>query len=245
MLNVVCYIIHGKQNPMKNMVIQEPKLRSIEVPSCLKDLAFDSLKEAILSGDLKPGVLYSEPEIARQLGISRTPVREALLDLSSRGFVTFIPRRGFQIKEITEKSIKELYVFRMVLETGIIRIAAPRINDEAILRLEALHKEDKRSAARQDMHGFVKVNRELHGFLAAFTENSFLISSFQNVRELIELASLNIKGRTRRMPDAVEEHKAIIDRLKERDTEGAVVMMQRHIQITEDLVLHKRRIQCR
>lgn len=225
---------------MKNLATQKPKLRSIELPSCLKDLAFDSLKEAILSGDLKPGVLYSEPEIAKQLGISRTPVREALLDLSSRGFVTFIPRRGFQINEITEKSISELYVFRMVLETGIIRIAAPRIDAAAIMRLEALHKEDKRAAAHQDMHGFIHVNREFHGFLAALTENSFLISAFENVRELIELASLNIRGRTHRMPEAVKEHKAIIDRLKERDTEGAVTMMQRHIQVTEGLVLHRR-----
>jgi DNA-binding GntR family transcriptional regulator len=225
---------------MKNLATQKPKLRSIELPSCLKDLAFDSLKEAILSGDLKPGVLYSEPEIAKQLGISRTPVREALLDLSSRGFVAFIPRRGFQIKEITEKSISELYVFRMVLETGIIRIAAPRIDEAAIMRLEALHKEDKRAAAQQDMHGFIHVNREFHGYLAALTENSFLISAFENVRELIELASLNIRGRTHRMPDAVKEHKAIIDRLKERDTEGAVAMMQRHIQVTEGLVMHRR-----
>jgi len=230
----------GTETAMKNLATQKPKLRSIEVPSCLKDLAFDSLKEAILSGDLTPGALYSEPEIARQLGISRTPVREALLDLSSRGFVTFIPRRGFQIKEITEESIRELYAFRMVLETGIIRIAAPRISEQALLRLDALHKEDKRVAARQDMHGFINVNREFHGFLAALTENSFLVSSFENVRELIELASLNIRGRTHRMPEAVQEHKAIIDRLKKRDTEGAVAMMQRHIQVTEELVLHKR-----
>jgi len=228
---------------MKDLAVQKPKLRSIEVPSCLKDLAFDSLKEAILAGDLKPGVLYSEPGSAKQLGISRTPVREALLDLSSRGFVAFIPRRGFQIKEITEKSFRELYAFRMVLETGIIRIAAPRINEAAIRRLEALHKQDRRAAARQDMHGFINVNREFHGFLAALTENSFLISSFENVRELIELASLNIIGRTHRMPKAVTEHKAIIDRLRERDAEGAVAMMQRHIQVTEDLVLHKSRPQ--
>jgi DNA-binding GntR family transcriptional regulator len=184
--------------------------------------------------------MYSEPEIARQLGISRTPVREALLDLSSRGFVTFIPRRGFQIKAITEKSIRELYVFRMVLETGIMRIAAPRITEDTIQRLEALHREDKRAAARQDLHRFIHINREFHGLLAALTENSFLVSSFENVRELIELASLNIRSRIHRMPEAVKEHKAIIDRLKERDTEGAVAMMQRHIQVTEGLVLHPR-----
>jgi DNA-binding GntR family transcriptional regulator len=225
---------------MKNLANQKPALRNIEVPSTLKVLAFNSIKEAILSGDLKPGVLYCEPEVAKQLGISRTPVREALLDLSSRGFVAFIPRRGFQVREITEKSIKELYVYRMVLESGIIRIAAPRIDAEAVRLLEALHEKDKRAAERQDMHAFINVNREFHGLLAALTENSFLISAFENVRELIELASLNIRGRTHRMLEAAKEHKAIIDRLKDRDTEGAVAMMQRHVQVTEDLVLHKR-----
>jgi DNA-binding GntR family transcriptional regulator len=215
-------------------------LRSIEVPKGLRDLALHSLKEAILSGDLEPGVLFSEMEIAEQLGISRTPIREALLDLSAKGFITFLPRRGFKIREITEPSVRELYVFRMILETAIIRIAAPLIDVKAIRYLEKLHREDRKATELQDMHGFINVNRKFHEFLAELTSNSFLIDSFRNVRELIELVSLNIEGRYQRMVAAVQEHKAIVDCLKEYDTEGAVAMMERHILVTQDLVLRKR-----
>jgi GntR family transcriptional regulator, rspAB operon transcriptional repressor len=224
---------------MRNSSKKRPLLRSIEVPKGLRDLAISSLKEAILSGDLKPGVMFSEMEIAEQLGISRTPIREALLDLSSKGFITFIPRRGFQIREITEDSARELYVFRMILETAIIRIATPLIDTEAIRYLKGLHREDKKAAELKDMHGFINVNRKFHEFLAELTSNNFIIDSFRNVRELIELASLNIEGRYQRMVAAVQEHKAIMDRLRAHDTEGAVAMMERHIRVTEDLVLRK------
>jgi DNA-binding GntR family transcriptional regulator len=226
-----------------NPAPKKSALRSIEVPKGLRDLALTSLKEAILSGDLAPGVMFSEMEIAEQLGISRTPIREALLDLSSKGFIVFIPRRGFQIREITETSIRQLYVFRMILETAIIKIATPRIDTKAILYLESLHKEDKKAAALQDMHRFINTNRKFHEYIAELTANRFLIDSYKNVRELIDLANLNIKERYHRMVAAVQEHKSIIDCLKKRDTEGAVAMMERHIHVAEDLLLRKRSLE--
>jgi len=125
------------------------------------------------------------------------------------------------------------------LETAIIRIAAPRIDEKAIQHLESLHREDTKAAALQDMRGFINTNRKFHEFLAELTSNSFLIASFKNVRELIELAGLNIERRIERMPAAVQEHKAIIDCLKHHDTAGAVAMMERHIYVTEDLLLPK------
>jgi len=216
---------------------QKPNLRSLETPNCLKELSFNSLKEAILSGNLVPGVLYSEPEIAKQLGTSRTPVREALLELSQKGFITFLPRRGFQVKIQTEKSIRELYAFRMILETGIIRAIVPRIDATAIAKMAEIHHEDKLSSEKQDLNGFIRANRKFHGFLAELTENSYVISSLENVRELMELASLNIKNRIHRSAATVKEHKKIMDMLRKRDSNGAVEMMRQHILTTQELLI--------
>ncbi len=216
-------------------------LQGVTHPKSLKALAFEAIKEAMLKGALEPSVLFSEPEMAKHLGMSRTPVREALQELSSLGFVEYLPRRGFRIREYDEKAVIELYDYRIILEIGIVRLVVPRIDSAAISELDSIHEEDTRAAEEHDMEGFIKVNRRFHAYLASLTENRHLMAAAASVRDLMEFASLNVKDRDKRPIEAAHEHEAIIDMLRKRDVEGAVLMMRNHLSITRELALRRRR----
>ena len=95
-------------------------LKSIPQPAPLNKLAYEKLRESIMAGHLKPGEIYNEMSLAEELGISRTPVREALVELSAQGLVTFLPRRGVQINAFTERDIEEVFELRKLVELGVI-----------------------------------------------------------------------------------------------------------------------------
>lgn len=225
------------------MSAQVPPLKSIETPVSLKEMAFEAIKEAILANQLRPGNLYSEPSLARELGISRTPVREALLELASRGFLTFIRRKGFQINEFSEHDIRNLFACRRALELAVIREITPSIADHAIEELDAIRTRDVQAANARDSKVSVRVDREFHLFLASLTRNPYIISALENVRDLIDWTGTKILERKERPMEVLREHGAIIDMINKRDLGGAVSMMEEHLRITERLVLARMHFQ--
>ena len=94
------------------MLRPSPALSNIDLPPSLKELAFQALKENILNHQLRPGSVYSEQAIAKKLGISKTPIHEALTDLEKRGFVKILPRKGFQVNRLTQKDVRDMFEFR-------------------------------------------------------------------------------------------------------------------------------------
>jgi len=212
-------------------------LGNLSVPPSLREMAFQAIKEAILSNRLEPGRVYNEQVLARELGISKTPVREALLDLAAKGFVTFLPRRGVQVNVLTEKDIENLYEFRMALETAIVRAIIPRLTEEDMERIEGIYAKELGAIEGDDRRGYLKIDREFHFSLASFSDNHYMISALENVRDLIDWMGWKALLRKERMLEVYEEHGRIIQKLKERDTEGAVRMMQEHIWITKENVL--------
>ena len=209
-------------------------LNNIETPPSLKEIAFREIKRAILSNRLETGKIYNERTLANELGISKTPVREALLDLVARGFITFLPRRGFQINTLTEKNICDLFTFRIALEKAVIIHITPGISDKSISEIEGLIE---KSSKVLDQTDFLKIDREFHLYLAFLSENQYIISALVNIRDLIEWVAakaLVVKGRSE---EALQEHIAIIGMLKKRDLAGAAEKMEEHLQITEKRVL--------
>jgi len=211
-----------------------PIMRNLEPPPTLRDMALQAIKDAVLSNKLKPGNFYNERNLANELGISKTPIREALLDLSMRGFITIFPRRGFQVNTLTEKNIQDLFEFRMALEKAVILHIAPNISNESITKIEVINKKAADSLGQM---GFLRYDREMHRYLASLTRNQYIISALENVRDLIEWAGakvLSIKGRSE---EALQEHIVITKMLKKRDVAGAVKEMEEHLRITETRVL--------
>ena len=120
---------------------QDQLLDHVETPPSLGEVAFQAIKKAILDKRLEPGVIYNERTIADELGFSKTPVHEALTALAVKGFITILPRKGFQVVGLTEKHIRDMYKFRRLLETAVIMDIVPKLTDESLDTIETYLKQ--------------------------------------------------------------------------------------------------------
>lgn len=212
-------------------------LKPLNPPKTLREMAYKSLKEAILTGDMKPNEFYSEPSLAKMLEISRTPIREALQDLAGEGFVEAVPKRGYRIRSFDPKEIENLYDYRVAIELAIIKRVAETINDYQLTEIENILRLDQMAAEKKDLKAFVKINRNFHGHLASLTQNPYFISSFERILDLIEWAALNVKGRSQRPPHAVREHQDIFQALTLKDPDKACDAMEAHLIASKQLAL--------
>lgn len=213
-------------------------LEVIKAPASLKDMALQAIKEAIWADVLHPGTIYSEPLLAQELGISRTPIREALLELAGQGFLTFLPRKGFRINRLSVEEIHHLFIFRRAIELAVIAEIMPRINDKNIKRIEDIYTRDNVAAQANSKTAFIGVDREFHTFLASLTNNQYLISALENVRDLIDWVGTKVLERPDRRHEAIREHGAIVKAICKKDLDATLQAMKNHINITEKLIIH-------
>ena len=211
-------------------------LEVIKAPASLKDMALQAIKEAIWANVLHPGKIYSEPQLAQELGISRTPIREALLELSGQGFLTVIPRKGFKINQFSVEEIHHLFTFRRAIEMAVVSEIMPRVNAADIEQIDDIHARDIAAAQTTSRRAFIRVDREFHTFLASRTKNKYLISAQENVRDLIDWVGTKMLQRPERRREAIREHSAIVRAIRKKDLPATLQAMENHINITEKLV---------
>lgn len=211
-------------------------MKTIQAPASLKDMALAAIKGAIWDDVLQPGPVYSEAQLAQELGISRTPIREAVMELAGVGFLTIIPRKGFRLKRLSLDEIQQLFTFRRVIELAVTKEMMPRLSEEHLAELKDIHNRDR--AAVQDMSSrqLVGIDREFHTFLATVTGNQYLISAHETMRDLIDWVGTKVLKRPERYPEAVKEHGAIVEQILQKDLEGTLQSMENHINITERLI---------
>ena len=203
----------------------------------LKEMALSIIKEAVLAKKLEPEKMYTEAALTKEMGISRTPVREALIHLASRGMIVYHPRKGFKIRCMTEKDVRDLFELRLALELTVIRHITPNLTEESRAEIEKAWDRYRKTVQTGDPVGFIHANRNFHIYLAQLTENSYLINALDEIRDLTDLAgvrSLEVDSRTL---EATEEHGRIIAELKRQSMDGALRQMEAHIRTTEERVL--------
>ena len=203
----------------------------------LKEMALSIIKEAVLSKKLEPEKMYTEAALTNEMGISRTPVREALIHLASRGLIVYYPRKGFQIKCMTEKDVQDLFELRLALELTVIRHITPHLAEESQAELEKVWNQYLKVVKTGDPVEFIHANRDFHICLAQLTENSYLINALDEIRDLIDLASVRSLEVDSRTLEATEEHERIFVELKRQSLNGALREMEVHIRTTEEMVL--------
>jgi DNA-binding GntR family transcriptional regulator len=214
-----------------------PNLSTLPLPPSLKEMALASIKEAILSKRMELGVIYTEASVANELGISRTPVREALIHLASKGFLTLLPRKGFQLKVMTEKDVRDLFEFRRALEAAVIRRITANLTDESIRHIDGLLMKHRKAGETGNPIASVRADREFHLYLAGLTGNSYLLAAMEEIRDLIDLAGVKTHEFKERTAESLKEHQAIVDMLKKGSVSGALEKMEEHIRITEQRAL--------
>lgn len=195
--------------------------KPIERHQTLREKILEKIREDILKGNLRPGEKVAEPELAASFGISRTPIREAFRQLESEGYLTVIPRKGAVVASLSERDVAEFYAIKSILEGYAARIAAERLSDKDLERLEAINERLEKLAKEGDVKTFFRVHNEFHDLFIKAAGNdklSDLITQLMMKFNRPRLASLLLPGR---MEISVQEHRKIIEAFKHKDGEKA------------------------
>jgi DNA-binding GntR family transcriptional regulator len=219
--------IEGKFQRSPNM-LDVPRVRR---PQGLKELAYDQLRSLILTGRLAADTVYSAAQFAEMLGVSRTPVREALLQLVTEGFLTVI-------KQETEKEIRELFETSRLIETYVAEQITGKLSEADVRQLRSMIKTMAGLAAENDTAGFLETDRAFHMALVQRLDNRLLASIMENIRGQVSLFAMQAvashKGRT---AEILREHGDILETLRGKDPRKAVRAVVDHLETTQSHVL--------
>lgn len=213
-----------------------------------KDKAYQSIKKAIIAGQLESAKIFSIAELSEIFEISRTPLREALVILSSEGFIEAIPRLGYQVKSLTVHDMLELFHLRNILEVEGVGLAAERITKSDIVLLEenvrleqelVLSLQSKNSTSSYE-EGYV-LNLEFHLTIARASGNNRLASIVKKtINELERVLNYDPRfAKIEKATSSVKQHIEIIEGLKQRDKESSQQAMKKHIEDIKDLYLSR------
>lgn len=201
------------------------------------DQVYKELKSNILLGKIPTGTFLQERTIAEKLGVSRTPVREALKRLEVEGWVETIPWKGVIVKEIEEQDVIEVFQCRLANEIFMIKLITPNLTDEQIKDLQDIFL--KMEVAQQEGKGdkLIHEDREFHMYLAKLTKNLRLIQFLDNLSD--QILRLGVKAITKesRSDEALSEHEKLLEALERRSVEAAVQAMEEHINQTHEVLM--------
>jgi DNA-binding GntR family transcriptional regulator len=203
----------------------------------LHGIVLEILREAIVSGLLRPGEKLMEAQLAEEMGISRTPVREAIRKLELEGFVHMIPRKGACVAEYSEKDIVDTFRIRKALELLAIELAVEKITDAEIAELQKVLDEEAVSIENGHLEQIVDKDVEFHDVIYRATENERLISIMANLREQISRFRFVSLGGHGRGKDVLVEHGRLLEALRSRDLKLALEQTEEHIKNTQSALM--------
>lgn len=195
----------------------------------LRDVVFNTLRQAILKGELEPGERLMEIQLAQKLGVSRTPIREAIRKLELEGLVIMIPRKGAEVAHITEKDMKDVLEVRGTLEELAVSLACKHMTKEAIAELKMANKLFEAAIVSKDVVKIVDADVRFHDVIYSMTDNQRLIQIINNLREQLYRYRLEYIKDARSHSILINEHNDIIVRLEKMDEEGAKHAVSQHI----------------
>ncbi len=195
----------------------------------LHDEVASQLRERIFAGELAPGMFLDEVQLAEQMKISRTPLREALKVLTAEGLLRHEPRRGCFVTEVTEQDLDEIFPVIALLEGRCAHEAAQQATDADLQALEALHDKLQRHARAGRINAYYEANFAIHEAIIALAGNRWLASVIGGLRKIVKLARLQQLHAPGRLEQSLSEHLAVFAALKARDAEGAEAAMRTHL----------------
>lgn len=196
----------------------------------LRDVVFNTLRQAILKGELKPGERLMEIALAERLGVSRTPIREAMRKLELEGLVVMIPRRGAQVANITEKDLNDVLEVRIALENMAIEKACKRMTEEELDKLWQAAREFEHTMAEGNLVRLAEADVAFHEIIYQASDNCRLIQVLNNLREQIYRYRVEYLKEEETRNVLVKEHEELYNAVKARDVERAQEISFEHIE---------------
>jgi len=223
-------------------------LPAIVQPLPLTRLAYDRLRESILSGQMTSGEIYNEMALAKEMGVSRTPVREALLELASQGLVTFLPRRGVMVNYFTERDVEEVNEIRAAIELAIVEKVARTFANHDFAKLDQALADNAKAAETHeaethDHDAFLRADTAVHHELAVLSGNRRMIAIISNLRDIIHLMSVEALTKPHRLEEVTLEHARVVDAIRSGNVDEAINAMRYHIEQSKRAVLERHHTQ--
>ena len=202
----------------------------------LRDVVFNTLREAILRGDLVAGERLMELQLAAKLGVSRTPIREAIRMLEQEGLAITIPRKGAIVAGMTEKDMQDVLEIREALEELSVQVACDKITEEEIAKLQKNMKNFEHSLKSGDLKKMAQADVEFHDVIYQATDNPKLINMLNNLREQMYRYRVEYLKNPQNHEQLLKEHEAIYKGIVEKDKDAVTNMIRKHISNQVDVV---------
>ncbi len=209
-------------------MVKVPKLK-IDSYQPLRDVIFETLRRSIISGDIKPGERLMEVSLAEQMGVSRTPVREAIRRLEAEGLVTMIPRKGTHVSELSVKDIMDVLEVRTVLDQLATSLAAKHMQPAQVKALEIIHKQYISNVEKDNMEGAIRKDVEFHDVIYAASGNPRLVAVASSLREHVYRFRVIYMKDNLIAENVLHEHEEILEALRNAQGAKASELAERHI----------------
>lgn len=202
----------------------------------LREIVYEELKRQIMVGEIAPGTRMMEVELADEMGVSRTPVREAIRKLEKEGLVTIEPRRGAYASDISAKDMVDILEVRQDLEGMAAGIAAQKITEEGRIELEKIARGYKESVDKGDIEEIIKYDEAFHKYIVGLSGNKTLIKMVSQVQELALRFRYIYYEDFSRFKNQPSEHQIIVDAIVNGDASGARKSAEEHLAGLKDFV---------
>ena len=209
----------------------------------LRDVVFNTLRDAILKGELEPGERLMEIQLAERLGVSRTPIREAIRRLELEGLVRMIPRKGAEVAKISEKSLRDVLEVRRSLEELAAELACQRMDAEALKDLEDAQKAFIQAVESGETMTMAEADEHFHDVIYMGTGNTRLVQILNNLREQMYRYRFEYIKDSSQHERLVEEHKVIYESIVKKDKETASHMAKVHIDNQKKAIIRQIRLE--
>lgn len=203
----------------------------------LRDVVFNTLRQAILTGEMKPGERLMEIHLANKLGVSRTPIREAIRKLELEGLVIMIPRRGAEVAQITWKNLKDVLEVRRALDVLAIELACERMTQDEIVSLYQACEKFKEATKTQDARIIAEADVALHDIIVASSRNDRLVQLVNNLAEQMYRYRFEYIKDASQHERLVQEHNDMYQSILRKDKESAALAVKKHIDNQEQAII--------
>lgn len=206
-------------------------------PQTLKDLAYTEIRYQLTAGNVQTQEIITANQFAGVLKVSRTPVREALLQLVSEGFLVAIDGRGFMIRQFSEKEIRDFFEVRRMVEIHVVQHLVDSLEESYLDEMDNIVNVMKQNAHDKDRNAFLEADKSFHMDLVHRYNNSLLITITEQIRTLIAILGQKALSSVGRIERVLEEHAKIVEGFRQRNSKTAVKAMINHLNTTEKEIL--------
>lgn len=218
-------------------MLQKLKIQ-IDNHMTLREKIVETVRNAIVNGQIPAGARVAEPELADRFGISRTPIREAFRQLESEGFITVIPRKGAIVASLSAKDISDFYDLKMVLEGYAARCATKVLTEKEMIKMESVNRQMETAAVKKDLRKVLLLHNEFHDIFLKACGNEKLHAIVQNMVMQFQRFRLILAMRGK-IEGSIRQHREIIDAFRKRNADMAESLVIKNAQYGKKVLLRE------